>query len=266
MKTSFVVYRNLPTDIDPPKNTLFDISKDKMMTLDTVYDITRGINIYFTHLHKAGMLSLGNKFFRYEGTREDFDLLHFMRTHAISKTPLTEPPHICRPIITPGCRIAHHFQINNFVFVMRKITDLSFNDVFALPLEERTRLCNMRLEINEVVTKIVPDDTAELPPVSLSNPQPMPTKVVYTIHDHGYVNLVLQTSVYPNAKKIQKFMHQVVFKRRCLRRKALLATCMAGHDRLGSQSSSALARLMDSGIMSSVIAPMLLPPRKKMRV
>jgi hypothetical protein len=265
MKTNFVLFRSLPTHVEH-KNTILDISTDKILTLDSVYDITRSAYFHITHLPKAGMLSLGNKFFRYEARREGFDLLHFMRTYAVCKTQPTEPVPVCRPFRHPGTRIVHHFQVNNFVFVMRKSTDMSFSDIFALPFHERAKLCNMRLEIYELIPKITRDDTVDLPPISLSKPQPIPTKVTYSIHDHGYVNLILQTSVYHKAKKIQTFMQRAVFKRRCIRRKVLLATCMASHDRLGSKSSSAFARLMDTGIMSSVIAPMLLPPRKKMRV
>jgi hypothetical protein len=265
MKTNFVLFRDPPSDVDP-KNTIFDISKDKILTLDSVYDITRDAYFHITHLPKAGMLSMGNKFFRYEARREGFNLLDYMRTYAVCKTPPTESAPVCRPIRYPGSRIAHYFQVNNFVFVMRKSTDMSFNEIFALPFHERAKLCNLRLEINELIPTITRDDTVDLPPISLSSPQPIPTKVTYSMHDHGYVNLMLQTSVYPKAKKIQTFLQRTAFKRRCIRRKALLAACMASHDRLGSQSSSAFARLMDSGIMSSVIAPMLLPPRKKMRV
>lgn len=271
MKTNFVMFRTPPTGKEYKIN-IIDNSidrRDQVTTLDIMTDPMSGAPIYIKHLPKAGMFALGSKLFRY-GSRHDFDLFHFMHTYAISKTnPPADPIPFCKPILAPGCKIAHSFQINNFIFVMRKVTDMPFANVLMLPLEERANLCNMRLEIRELVPQGFRDHEADLPPVSLANPRPLPTKVSYSIHNHGYVHLIMQHSVHHTVKKLQGFWHRAAFKRRCLRRKALLAVCMASHDRLGAQATSGVAKLMEDPndcIMRAIIAPMLFPPRKKMRV
>ena len=216
------------------------------LDLVTTKDVILLDAISQTHyLPNARLLTIGGRCYRF-GPRNNFDLIYFMKTHALGSATYQRDIDIpfCNPIITPRTKILRSFQINNFVFVIKLTDDTPLQQIIVATPAERFRIMTrMKLEIYEILAQITPE------------------RVHYSAHSHGYVQLTMVPQMNRAVTKLQYFLRRGMFMRRCFYRSALLALCMATHGRLGTGSSPALIRLMEDpkdGLMRTMIAPLLL--------
>lgn len=278
MLDSFIFYRVDDSRVDPPMPITKGITRiarkperkiGEEILLHT-FNNEEGIKVQLVNLPKAGAFMFGQRFLRYQ--QKDFDPIKFMDQYAINSELFRKDKDAifipyCQPITELGSNVLKSFQINNFVFVIKRTTNLNLPQVLALQPGQQARHYDLKLEVFEILAHVKHEENiANHPPICLSEPRPIPVRIEYSLHYHGFTKLFMQPRINAPVVKIQNFMRFVVFKRRCLRRQALLALCMSTHERLGAQSSAGLARLIEDpncSVIRCLIAPLLLVPRTK---
>ncbi len=227
------------------------------------------------HLPKAGAMTFGGIIYFYE--QRHFDPIKFM-----GSSECAVDPHFSSlsggklPTYVGGIHpstVLKSFQIKHFVFIIKMCSNLTYQELLALPLSEQKKYLNLKLRFNEIVHNEAreamkkkfkklnlqrsPESRLSMRGIHLlSRGQPK-----YAMYRHGCVGLNFAYSIRRVLRTIMMFMRRVVFHRRCARRALMLAMSMADHPRLGE--NAACKSIMKGGdILSNIIGPMVMGAKR----